>query len=251
MDAVLQQLEGHVAAGNVESGSAVLQQIKLARLTGSTTAPAVVITDVQYAAALECGVLLAVVAEDLDVFARHMQQLQPLYAVLDTPRKNHVTGLNLMALLVTASSSEFHSELELLKEQQQSDKFIQFPIAVERKLMVGIYDEILSMTLPDQSYQFFMNQLVSTVRDAIADCMEVSYATLTLQQAAEIMKFDPTEIQDLKDYIETAREDWIVEGEVITFQPAASGAAVTAQDIPSQQWIQQSLTYATEMERIV
>lgn len=247
MDAALQQLEAHVAAGNAEAGAAVLHQIKLARLTGTSPVP-----DDQYAAALECGVLLAVVAEDLDVFARHMQQLQPLYAVLttSTPRKNHVTGLNLMALLVTASSSEFHSELELLKEQ--NDPFLQFPIAVERKLMVGIYDEILSMTLPHPSYQFFMDQLVSTVRDAIADCMEVSYTTLTLQQAAEIMKFDAvTELQDLKDYIETAREDWIVQDSVITFQPAISGAAVTAQDIPSQQWIQQSLTYATEMERIV
>ena len=247
MDAKLQQLEAHTASGNVEGGLAVLQQIKLARLTG--TAP---VSDVQYAAALECGVFLAVKAQDLELFGRHMQQLQPLYAIVQTPRKNHVTGLNLMALLVSSSGSEFHSELELLTKEQEGDPYLQFPIAVDRKLMVGIYDEVLTMTLPDPSYQFFMDQLNSTVRDAIADCMEVSYEQLSLKEAAEIMKFDDGVGDDLRDYIETIREDWIVEGDIITFQPSpAQGAALSAQDLPSRQWIQQSLTYATEMERIV
>ena len=246
MDAQLQQLESHAASGNVEGGMAVLQHIKLSRLTGT-----VAVSDAQYAAALECGVLLAARAEDLELFARQMQQLQPLYATVHTPRKNHVTGLNLMALLVHASGSEFHSELELLTKEQEADPFLQFPIAVDRKLMVGIYDEVLTMTLPHPSYQFFMDQLNSTVRDAIADCMEVSYEKLSLNEAAEIMKFVGVG-DELKEYIETEREDWIVEGDTITFQVSpAQGAAVTAQDIPSQQWIQQSLTYATELERII
>lgn len=247
MDAALVQLEGHVASANVEAGSTLLQTIKVARFTGQN------VTDAQYAAALECGVFLAVHAEDLDTFSRHMHQLQPLYSVLPTmPRRNHITGLNLMALLVTASSSEFHSELELLQDDQLSDPCIQFPIAVERKFMVGIYDEILSMALPHPTYQFFMDQLASTVRDAIADCIEVSYTNLTVQQAAEIMKFDhATELRDFMDYVETSREDWIIENDTITFQPSLVGAAMTTQDIPSQQLIQQSLTYATEMERII
>jgi CSN8/PSMD8/EIF3K family len=247
MDAALAQLEGYVASGNVEAGSTLLQKMKVSRFTEQN------VSDAQYAAALECGVFLAVQAEDLDTFSRHMHQLQPLYSVLPTmPRRNHITGLNLMALLVTASSSEFHSELELLHDDQLSDPCIQFPIAVERKFMVGIYDEILSMALPHATYQFFMDQLASTVRDAIADCIEVSYTTLTVQQAAEIMKFDhATELQDFMEYVETSREDWIIENDTITFQPSVAGAAMTTQDIPSQQLIQQSLTYATEMERIV
>lgn len=247
MDTALIQLEGYAASGNVEAGSALLQKIKVSRFTEQN------VTDVHFAAALECGVFLAVQAQDLDTFSRHMHQLQPLYAVLPgMPRKNHITGLNLMALLVTASSSEFHSELELLQDNQLSDPCIQFPIAVERKFMVGIYDEILSMALPHPTYQFFMDQLAGTVRDAIADCIEVSYTSLTLQQAAEIMKFDhASELQDFMDYVETSREDWIIENDTITFQPLVAGAAMTTQDIPSHQLIQQSLTYATEMERII
>jgi 26S proteasome regulatory subunit N12 len=262
MEAALQQLEAFVVAGNVEAGMEVLQQIKIARLTATAT-----VSDAQYAAALECGVFLAVTAQDLELFERHIHQLQPLYASIKNnattttgstaailPRQNHVIGLNLMALLVTASSSEFHSELELLsKTDQETDPFLQFPISLERKLMVGIYDEILSLSVPHPSYNFFMDQLVTTVRDAIADCMEVSYATLTLPQAAEIMKFDAiSEIDDLKEYIATSRDDWIVDADVITFATSAGGASsVTAQDIPSQQWIKQMLSYATEMERIV
>lgn len=242
MDAALKQLEGYVAAGNVEAGMAALQQIKLARLTGKNA-----VSDSQYAAALECGVFLAIKAEDLDMFSRHMAQLQPVYATgCSSARKNHVLGLNLMALLVTNCSSEFHSELELLPLESQSDKYLQFPIAVERKLMVGIYDEVLSMELPDPSYQFFMEQLVSTVRDNIADCLEVSYEKLTLNQAAQQMNE-----KDVREYIESEREDWIVEGDTIHFQPAAGSGSLTAADIPSQKWIQQSLTYATEMERII
>jgi 26S proteasome regulatory subunit N12 len=263
MEAALQQLEAFVVAGNVDAGMEVLQQIKIARLTAAAAAGTV--SDAHYAAALECGVFLAVTAQDLELFERHMHQLQPLYASIKSnnattgstillPRQNHIIGLNLMALLVTASSSEFHSELELLsKTDQETDPFLQFPISLERKLMVGIYDEILSLSVPHPSYNFFMDQLVTTVRDAIADCMEVSYATLTLPQAAEIMKFDAiSEIDELKEYIATSRDDWIVEDDVITFSTSAGGASsVTAQDIPSQQWIKQMLSYATEMERIV
>lgn len=284
MESVLQQLEAHVASGNVEAGLELLQQIKLARITTASGGGSGV-SDVQYAAALECGVFLSVVAQDLDLFARHMQQLQPLYATIQYqhdnstqtdannantvlfPRQNHILGLHLMALLVTASSSEFHSELELLHHNKsthpntanpESDPFLQFPIAVERKLMVGIYDEILSLPVPHASYQFFMDELSRTVLEAIADCLEVSYASLTLAQAAGILKLKT--VSELKEYIATAREDWIVEKDTIVFAPAAVGSGdlvttmttmLSAQDIPSEQWIQQSLTYASEMERIV
>jgi 26S proteasome regulatory subunit N12 len=243
MDALLKQLESHVASGRIDDGLSVLKQIQLERLAHQR------VNDVEYCTALELGVFLSIKAEDLDMFSRYMAQLQPIYANnIQSPRKYHILGLNLMALLVTNSSSEFHSELELLPlDAQVSSKYLQFPIAIERKLMVGIYDEIMSMELPDPSYQFFMDQLNTTIRDAIADCIEVSYETLTVQQAAQLMN-EP----DIRTYMESFREDWIVEDQKIVFQPAAAASgSYTAADLRSQQWIQQSLTYATEMERIV
>lgn len=301
MEAALAQLEGYVAAAVVagndpataHDGMKLLQQIKLARITGSraaTTTPStsttMVVTDLQYIQALECGIFLSIQLQDLDQFIRHYQLIQPLYQLYSSggssntplPRKNHIIGLYLMSLLVTASSSEFHSELELLfaasMESKNSpiydDPYIQFPISLERKLMVGIYDEIFNMTLPcATTYPFFMEQLVSTVRDAIADCMEVSYLSLSIPQTATIMKFDSASathsaasdpVRELLDYIEVAREDWIVhlDTNTITFQQQqhsnsmnTAGMTMTGQDVPSQQWIQQTLTYATEMERII
>jgi 26S proteasome regulatory subunit N12 len=308
MEAALAQLEGYVAAavpvvaGNdtaaAHDGMKLLQQIKLARITGSraattTTVPGststtMVVTDLQYIQALECGIFLSIQLQDLDQFIRHYQLVQPLYQLYSSggtsssntplPRKNHIIGLYLMSLLVTASSSEFHSELELLfaasMESKNSpiydDPYIQFPISLERKLMVGIYDEIFNMTLPcATTYPFFMEQLVSTVRDAIADCIEVSYLSLSLPQTATIMKLDSASathsaasdpVRELLEYIEVAREDWIVhlDTNTITFQQQqhsnsmnTAGVTITGQDVPSQQWIQQTLTYATEMERII
>jgi 26S proteasome regulatory subunit N12 len=294
MDTALVQLEGYVSAGNVDAaheGMKLLQQIKVARITQytptTTTTTTTSVTDVQYIQALECGVLLTIQLQDLDNFIRHYQLLQPLYQLYSTggivtlPRKNHIIGLYLMSLLVTASSSEFHSELELLFAEStvttstassiSNDPYIQFPISLERKLMVGIYDEIFNMTLPcPTTYPFFMEQLVSTVRDAIADCIEVSYLSLSLPQTATIMKFDSGNttstadpVQELLEYIEVAREDWIVHSDtkMITFQQQQlsssssssnnTGTIITGHDVPSQQWIQQALTYATEMERII
>ena len=294
MEAALSRLEGYVSAGSVDAaneGMKLLQQIKVERIRGQgfsgSSSATMAVTDLQYIQALECGIFFTILLQDLENFIRHYQLLQPLYQCYSksTPaavlsRKNHIIGLYLMSLLVTASSSEFHSELELLfaasgisesKNHMYDDPYIQFPISLERKLMVGIYDEIFNMTLPClTTYPFFMEQLVSTVRDAIADCIEVSYLSLSLPQTATIMKLDSTTstttansdpVQELFDYIEVAREDWIVNSDtkMITFQQQSSSASnntntgmtLTGQDVPSQQWIQQALTYATEMERII
>lgn len=245
MNSITQKLESYLASGNQEEeAKALLNQVKLALLTQSLDDN----ERMHAVAALEIGVLLAVQAEDLDLFGRTVALIQPYYYNngTDTPRRLLVIGLHLMHLLVENRLSEFHSQLELLTEEQASNPFISFPVGLERQLMVGIYDEILAVTAPDASYQLFLDLTVQTVRDAIADCMEVSYTSLTTKQAAEIMKFEST--QELLQYVQESRDDWILQGDVLTFQPVASSGA---QDVPSMEWIEQSLTYATEMERIV
>jgi 26S proteasome regulatory subunit N12 len=237
---LLQQLEALVKAGNVDQGKQCLKQIKIALLDRGSPSDS--------ANALELGVLLSVSDGDLDAFARNMAQLQPLYeSGVSTPRKAHITGLNLMHLLVDNRLAEFHSQLELLTDAEASDPLASFPIALERKLMVGIYDEVGQ--IPDASYQLFMDHLLQTVRDSIADCMEVAYQELPLEDAAKLMKFNSKE--ELLEYVPAERADWMMEpgDDKLTFAPPPSLHA--ASDIPSMDWIQQSLTYATEMERII
>jgi 26S proteasome regulatory subunit N12 len=200
--------------------------------------------------ALELGVLLSVAAADLDAFARNLAQLKPYYSRgIITERKNHILGLNLMFLLIENRLSEFHAELELLTDSEASNAFVSFPIQLERQLMVGSYDEVLSASarIPDASFEFFMENLLQTVRDSIADCVEVSYKTMKMQDAMTMMKFDSPD--QLKEYIEESRDDWLVEGEILCFQPPPAGSK--ASDIPSMKLISQSLTYATELERII
>jgi 26S proteasome regulatory subunit N12 len=215
------------------------------------------------AQALETGVLLSVADEDLDAFERNISQLKAYYSLLanssgTTNKKCHILGLNLMYLLVKNNLSEFHSELEFIAQHaaQSTSPYITFPINIERQLMVGSYDEVVqafTSIIPDPSYQLFIDNLMETIRDSIADCVEVSYKSLKMKDAAEIMKFDS--VKDMMEYANMCREDWIVDGDgddekaVLCFQVADSGTK--ASDIPSKSLIAQTLSYATELERIV
>jgi len=245
---LLSKLKSSADAGDVDGGKATLSQLKIAMLDFPSPADEAhmnVATE-----ALELGVLLTVSEGDLDAFARSMAQLKPYYAAgVTSARKHHILGLNLMHLLVDNRLSEFHSELELLSDQEASNAFVSFPINLERQLMVGIYDEVLTASLhvPDPSYQFFMDNLLQTVRDSIADCVEVSYKRMKIADAMTMMKFDAQAA--LMEYVEECRDDWIVEGNELVFQAPPMGSK--ASDIPSMKLITQSLSYATEMERIV
>lgn len=244
---LLSELKAKFAAGDVVGGKDTLSKLKIQMLDFPTGSPSHTQIAVE---SLELGILMMVEDGDLDSFARNVAQIKPMYDVLGsagTPRKCHILGLNLMNLLVDNRLSEFHAELELLTEEESRNNFVTFPINLERQLMVGIYDEVLNVTVPDPSYQFFVDNLLQTVRDSIADCVEVSYKTMKISDAMAMMKFGTQ--QELLEYVEECRDDWIVEGGTLCFQPPPSGSKVG--DIPSMKLIGQNLSYATEMERIV
>jgi len=258
---VLAQLQATFDAGDVDAGKSLLATLKILMLDLSIGDE---ITESHRSiaiSALEMGVLFSVIDQDLDAFARNLSQLKPYYtpspeppsstqpAASPTSRKCHILGLNLMYLLVENNLSEFHAELELLSSSEASTPHVSFPINLERQLMVGSYDEVLEAGahVPDPSYAFFMGNLLQTVRDSIADCLEVSYKTMKLVDAVGMMKFDSRE--ELTGYMEEYRDDWIVEGDALCFQPPEVGSK--ASDIPSMKLIAQSLSYATELERIV
>jgi len=244
---LLSELKAKFEAGDVVGGKETLSKLKIQMLDfppGSASHTQIAVEG------MEIGILMMADDGDLDAFARNVAQIKPMYAALEqttTPRKCHILGLNLMNLLVDNRLSEFHAELELLTEEESRNVFVTFPINLERQLMVGIYDEVLNVTVPDESYQFFVDNLLQTVRDSIADCVEVSYKTMKIADAMTMMKFGTQE--ELLEYVEDCRDDWIVENDTLCFQPPPSGSK--AGDIPSMKLINQNLSYATEMERIV
>lgn len=245
---LLSELKAKFEAGDVVGGKETFSKLKIQMLgfpPGSTSYTKVAVEG------MEIGILMMAEDGDLDSFARNVAQIKPMYASLGTttttPRKCHIIGLNLMNLLVDNRLSEFHAELELLTEEESRNVFVTFPINLERQLMVGIYDEVLNVTVPDPSYQFFVDNLLQTVRDSIADCVEVSYKTMKISDAMTMMKFGTQ--QELFEYVEECRDDWIVDDSTLCFQAPSSGSKVG--DIPSMKLITQNLSYATEMERIV
>lgn len=250
---ILNELNAKLQSGDVEGGMSTLLKFKIALLEIQPSNSDEIST--LAANGLEAGVLFTVARGDLDAFCRNMAQLKPHYArVQHTQRKTHILGLNLMFLLVENRLSEFHAELELLQQSSKEESFennpfLGFPIQLERQLMVGSYDEVLSAgsRIPDPSYQFFMDNLLQTVRDSIAECVEVAYQTMAIGDAIRMMKFDSQE--ELMEYVKEIKDDWIIDGDRLCFQPPPTGSK--ASDIPSMKLIEQSLTYATEMERII
>jgi len=247
----LQDLSARVKKGDIEGGKAALAKLKINMIdfpieeNGKSEYLEIA------RSGLEMGVLLAVADGDLAAFARNVTQIKAYYAFspFSTDMKCKVLGLNLMYLLVENRLSEFHSELELLSEEEANNSFVSFPINLERQLMVGSYDEVLnaSARVPDESYQFFMENLLQTVRDTIADCLEVAYKTMSVAEAMKMMRFENS--QQFTEYIDGYRDDWILEGDNLCFQPPEGGCK--ASDIPSMKIIANSLSYATELERIV
>lgn len=247
---LVSDLNSKVKAGDVDGGKVVLDQLKIMMLSfpNPPTPESLEIATTS----LELGVLLAVADDDFSAFVRNVSQVKTYYALSPTStndRRCQVLGLNLMYLLVENQLSEFHAELELLTDDEARSPLVTFPINLERQLMVGSYDEVLNAGshVPDPSYQLFMENLLQTVRDSIADCLEVAYKTMSIPEAMTMMKYDTKE--ELMEYVEEYRDDWIVEGVNLCFQPPSTGSK--ASDIPSMKLISQSLSYATELERIV
>jgi 26S proteasome regulatory subunit N12 len=104
----------------------------------------------------ESGALASIRARNPEVFTRYVSQLQPFYELPSSTLKpnaearNKVTGLYLLLLLTQGRYSEFHSELEGLSTRHgqssndgiEGDRFLGYPIKLERWLMEGSYDQV-------------------------------------------------------------------------------------------------------------
>ena len=100
----------------------------------------------------EQGALCSIRAQDADAFTRYVQQLAPFYALPaavlppNVAERNKVTGLYLLLLLTEGRYGEFHSELESISTREgagsEDDRYLGYPIRLERWLMEGSYDRV-------------------------------------------------------------------------------------------------------------
>lgn len=202
---------------------------------------------------LEIGAQWSIEKKDIPSFERYMSQLKCYYfdysgILPESPYVYQLLGLNLMSLLAQNRLAEFHTELELLPAKELHENvYIKCPVSLEQYLMEGNYNKVFLTkgNVPAESYHFFINILLGTLRDEVANCIEKSYPLVSMREACRMLFFD-----DEKQLISYAsKKNWQVDANKnYIFQ---IGRAEHNKEIPSLKLIEQCLTYAKELERIV
>lgn len=203
----------------------------------------------------ELAVLHSINIGDRDEFQKYVGILRSFYSdfgpnVSESERKYMIIGLYLLYLIVENRLSEYHCELELLTDEQKSSAGIKFCTELERRLMVGAYDDVMNAASnpPVDLYGFFLGSLLETVRINIADCAEMSYNTLNPSALKEILMF--TTEKEAVAFVNEHYPHWEFNGTLFKLKPDTTKLS-SAEDIPSQKLVSQTLTYAVEMDRIV
>lgn len=202
----------------------------------------------------EHAVILSLKMEDQEAFERDFCQLKPYYTdarhlLPQSPQEYPILGLNLLRLLVQNRIAEFHTELELLSPNALENPCIKHAVELEQSFMEGAYNRVLSarQAVPHEAYAYFMDVLAKTVRDEIAGCSEKAYDSLSVRDAQKMLLFS-TE-QELFEYVHEDHPEWEIKDSFIIFQRVKDSAA--CKEIPSLQLINQTLSYARELERII
>ncbi|XP_073003239.1 26S proteasome non-ATPase regulatory subunit 8 homolog A-like [Typha latifolia] len=202
----------------------------------------------------EHAVVLSVKTEDQEAFERDFFQLKPYYTdtcgvIPPSAEEYPILGLNLLRLLVQNRIAEFHTELELLPPKALENPCIKHAVELEQSFMEGAYNRVLSarQSVPHETYVYFMDLLAKTVRDEIAGCSEKAYDYLSTNDAKKILMFSSD--QELFQYITEEHPEWEIKDGCVFFQKAKDSQP--CKEIPSLQLINQTLSYARELERIV
>ncbi|KAI0205988.1 SAC3/GANP/Nin1/mts3/eIF-3 p25 family-domain-containing protein [Astrocystis sublimbata] len=262
---ILSQLKSHPNAPYSEA-SKLLSKAKIAllQLKAVTPSPSTPASHLTLAREVyEAGALFSIRAKNADAFTRYVSQLQPFYELADDAgdngeeNRNRVTGLYLLLLLTQGRYAEFHSELETLStrargsEGIERDRYLGYPIKLERWLMEGSYDQVWkamkSREVPSEEYGVFSEILTSQIRSEIASSSERAYPSLPLSSTKSLLFLDSEGA-----VIDFARSrGWVIRDGQIFF-PTAEGPDDGGDDKDvSQMVIQNTLGYARELETIV
>ncbi|PWA32500.1 hypothetical protein CCH79_00019404 [Gambusia affinis] len=225
------------------SGSAITkQQLILAQLTR-------VSGDV-----LEIGALWSILKKDIPSFERYMAQLKCYYfdykdELPAAAYMHQLLGLNLLFLLSQNRVSEFHTELERLSARDiQTNIYIKHPVSLEQYLMEGSYNKVFLAkgNIPAESYNFFIDILLDTIRDEIAGCIEKAYEQIQFSEATRVLFFNSP--KKMTDYAK--KRGWTQNRDgYYTFTTQQQRTEEV--NIPSKELAEQVILYARHLEMIV
>lgn len=252
---------------NLQVVENLLSQLKLAILnvsflptssTVATTNPAVWKTDLMIARDfLEIATLFSVAKRDVPGFERYLAQLKCYYFdyqeyLPESALKYQILGLNLLRLLSQNRVADFHTELELLPASIiASNVHIMHPVSLEQWLMEGRYNKVFYSkgNVPAESYTFFIDILLNTIRGEIASCMEAAYEQLSIEEAERILFF--TSVKEIESFAVSEGKTWRVNQNQIIFKDSVNQKDKSPEQLPSRQLICQAVSYARELEMIV
>ena len=90
-----------------------------------------------------------------------------------------------------------------------------------------------------------MDMLVDTVREEIAECSEKAYTSIAASELQSMLML--TSGEALIEFVE--QRGWRLDGKTVAFSKAEEEQPT--QKLPSAQLIQETLSYAKELERFV
>merc|ERR1711874_430227 len=173
----------------------------------------------------EIGAQWSISSRDVPSFERYMSMLKSVYtdqstALPESSRMYEILGLNLLFLLSQNRLGDFHTELELLPPDiLLSNPYIENPVQLEQFIMEGKYNKVIDTryNVPAESYKFFIDVLLETIRIEIARCMEKSYEDIDAEECRKMLHLD---VGELEKYAQ--EKEWTFEknGKKISFLPS-------------------------------
>eukprot|EP00842_Homolaphlyctis_polyrhiza_P002856 jgi/Hompol1/3571/HPOL_003290-RA len=202
---------------------------------------------------LEFGALLSIRAKDIPSFERQFAQLKTYYSdysslAPESPRMYMLLGLNLLRLLAQNRIAEFHTELETIDpDHLASNVYIKHPVQIEQCLMEGSYNKVWNArsNVPAEEYTFFVDILMSTIRNEIASCSEKAYQTLPVADASTLLYLRSAD--ELAAFCKVRGWNINTTEKKIYFVVHNNDE----NEIPAASIIKQTLGYAQELEKIV
>ncbi|EDM07844.1 proteasome (prosome, macropain) 26S subunit, non-ATPase, 8, isoform CRA_c [Rattus norvegicus] len=193
---------------------------------------------------LEIGAQWSILCKDIPSFERYMAQLKCYYfdykeQLPESAYMHQLLGLNLLFLLSQNRVAEFHTELERLPAKDiQTNVYIKHPVSLEQYLMEGSYNKVFLAkgNIPAESYTFFIDILLDTIRDEIAGCIEKAYEKILFAEATRILFFSTP--KKMTDYAKK-------------YSFASQQQKPEDSTIPSTELARQVIEYARQLEMIV
>ncbi|KAK4304381.1 hypothetical protein Pmani_023665 [Petrolisthes manimaculis] len=204
---------------------------------------------------LEIGALWSIANKDIPSFERYIAMLKIYYMdyseqLPESAYMYELLGLDLLCLLAQNKVGEFHTSLEHLPPPAVTDNvYIRHPVAMEQYLMEGAYNKIYLAKgeVPAEGYKFFIEELLSTIREDIADCVENAYDRIRPEDIGKMLYLTGT--KEILDYC--GQRGWGVAKDGYLQFKKKEVRKNSDDSIPSKELAHQMINYAREMEQIV